>query len=102
MVAPEIEFEDDILGGIQSLASLAEPVVTVVSCPLDNLWTDMFQESFSLLFTENIVYIIQYMEEDVVISAEPHLLVCRCRAHDVTVEICLALVGYAQEYHRLG
>ena len=101
MVAPEIEFEDDILGGIQCLASLAEPVVTVVSCPLDNLWTDMFQESFSLLFAENIVYIIQYMEENVVISAESHLLVCRCRAHDVTVEIRLALVGYAQKMGKL-
>ena len=41
------------------------------------------------------------MEEDVVISAEPHLLVCRCRAHDVTVEICLALVGYAQKMGKL-
>ena len=37
MVALEIEFEDEILGGIQCLASLAEPVVAVVSCPLDNL-----------------------------------------------------------------
>ena len=101
MVAPEIEFEDEILGGIQCFASLAEPVVAVVSCPLDNLGTDMLQESFSLLFAEDIVYIIQYMEEDVVISAEPHLLVCRCRAHDVTVEICLALVGYAQKMGKL-
>ena len=47
--------------GVQCFASLAEPVVTVVSCPLDNLWTDMLQESFSLLFAEDIVYIIQYM-----------------------------------------
>ena len=95
------ELEDEILGGIQCLTSLAEPVVAVVSCPLDNLGTDMLQESFSLLFTEDIVYIIQYMEEDVVISAEPHLFVCRCRAHDVTVEIRLALVGYAQEMGKL-
>ena len=101
MVSPEIEFEDDILCGIQCLASLAEPVVAIVSCPLDYLGTDMFQKSFSLLFAEDIVYIIQYMEEDVVISAEPHLLVCRCRAHDVTVEIRLALVGYAQEMGKL-
>ena len=97
MVAPEIEFEDEILGSIQCLASLAEPVVAVVSCPLDYLGTDMFQESFSLLFAEDIVYIIQYMEEDVVISAESHLLICRCRTHNVTVEIRLALVGYSQK-----
>ena len=87
MVALEIEFEDEILSGIQCLASLAEPVVAVVFCPLDNLGTDMFQESFSLLFAKNIKNIVQYMEEDVVISAESHLLICRCRAHDVTVEI---------------
>lgn len=101
MVAPEIEFEDEILGGIQCLASLAEPVVAVVSCPLDNLGTDMLQESFSLLFAENIEYIIQYMEEDVVVAAESHLLICRCRAHDVTVEIRLSFVGYTQEVGKL-
>lgn len=48
MVALEIEFEDEILGGIQCLASLAEPVAAVALCQLDNLGTDMFQESFSL------------------------------------------------------
>ena len=101
MVALEIEFEDEILGGIQCLASLAEPVVAVVSCPLDNLGTDVFQESFSLLFAKNIKNIIQYMEEDVVISAESHLLICRCRAHDVTVEIRLTLVGYTQKVSKL-
>ena len=97
MVALEIEFEDEILSGIQCLASLAEPVVAVVSCLLDNLGTDVFQESFSLLFAKNIKNIVQYMEENVVISAESHLLICRCRAHDVTVEIRLALVGNTQD-----
>ena len=101
MVAPEIEFEDEILSGIQCLASLAEPVTAVVSCPLDNLGTDMLQESFSLLFAKNIKNIVQYMEENMVISAESHLLICRCRAHDVTVEIRLALVGYSQEVGKL-
>ena len=101
MVAPEVEFEDEILGGIQSLASLAEPVVAVALCQLDNLGTDMFQESFSLLFAKNIKDIVQYMEEDVVIAAEPHLLICRCRAHDVTVEIRLTLVGYTQKVGKL-
>ena len=79
MVALEVEIEDEILGGIQNLASLAEPVVAVALCQLDYLGTDVFQESFSLLFAENIEYIVQYMEEYVVISAEPHLLICRCR-----------------------
>ncbi len=37
MVAPEVEFEDEILSGIQCLASLAEPVVAVALCQLDNL-----------------------------------------------------------------
>lgn len=101
MVAPEVEFEDEILGGIQCLASLAEPVAAVALCQLDNLGTDMFQESFSLLFAENIEYIVQYMEEDVVIAAESHLLICRCRAHDVTVEIRLTLVGYTQKVSKL-
>ena len=96
MVAPEVEFEDDILCGIQCLASLAEPVAAVALCQLDNLGTDVFQESFSLLFAENIEYIVQYVEEYVVISAESHLLICRCRAHDLTVEIRLTLVGYTQ------
>lgn len=101
MVALEVEIEDDILCGIQCLASLAEPVAAVALCQLDNLGTDMFQESFSLLFAENIEYIVQYVEENVVISAESHLLICRCRAHDVTVEIRLTLVGYTQKVSKL-
>ena len=101
MVAPEVEFEDEILGGIQCLASLAEPVAAVALCQLDNLGTDMFQEFFSLLFAENIEYIVQYVEEYVVIAAEPHQLICRCRAHDVTVEIRLSLVGYTQKVSKL-
>ena len=44
MVALEVEFEDEILGGIQCLASLAEPVAAVALCQLDNLGTDMFQK----------------------------------------------------------
>ena len=42
MVAPEVEFEDEILSGIQCLAALAEPVVAVALCTLDNLGTDVF------------------------------------------------------------
>ena len=101
MVALEIEFEDDILGGIQCFASLTEPVAAVALCQLDNLGTDMFQESFSLLFAENIEYIVQYVEEYVVIAAEPHQLICRYCAHDVTVEIRLTLVGYTQKVSKL-
>ena len=101
MVALEVEIEDDILCGIQCLASLAEPVAAVALCQLNNLGTDMFQESFSLLFAENIENIVQYMEEYVVISAEPHLLICRCRAYDVTVEIRLTLVGNTQKVSKL-
>ena len=101
MVAPEIEFEDEILSGIQCLAALAEPVAAVALCQLDNLGTDMFQESFSLLFAENIEYIVQYVEENVVIAAESHLLICRYCAHDVTVEIRLTLVGYTQKVSKL-
>ena len=101
MVAPEVEFEDEILSGIQCLAALAEPVAAVALCQLDNLGTDMSQESFSLLFAENIEYIVQYMEEYVVIAAEPHLFICRCRAHYVTVEIRLTLVGYTQKVSKL-
>lgn len=101
MVALEVEIEDDILCGIQCLASLAEPVAAVALCQLDNLGTDVFQESFSLLFAKNIEYIVQYVEENVVISAESHLLICRCRAHDVTVEIRLTLVGYTQKVSKL-
>ena len=41
------------------------------------------------------------MEEYVVISAEPHLLICRCRAYDVTVEIRLTLVGNTQKVSKL-
>ena len=101
MVAPEIEFEDEILSGIQCLAALAEPVAAVALCQLDNLGTDMFQKSFSLLFAKNIKDIVQYMEEDVVIAAESHLLIRRCGAHDVTVEIRLTLVGNTQKMGKL-
>ena len=101
MVALEIEFEDEILGGIQCLASLAEPVVAVALCQLDNLGTDVFQKSFSLLFAKNIKDIVQYMEKYVVIAAEPHQLICRYCAHDVTVEIRLTLVGYTQKVSKL-
>ena len=102
MVALEIEFEDEILSGIQCLASLAEPVAAVALCQLDNLGTDMFQESFSLLFAENIEYIVQYVEEYVVIAAEPYQLICRYCAHDVTVEIRLSLVGYTESEQTRG
>ena len=98
MVALEVEFEDEILSGIQCLAALAEPVAAVALCQLDNLGTDMTQESFSLLFAENIEYIVQYVEENVVISAESHLLICRCRAHDVT---CLLYTSDAADDEHL-
>ena len=101
MVALEVEIEDEILGGIQNLASLAEPVVAVALCQLDYLGTDVFQESFSFLFAKNIKDIVQYMEEDVVIAAESHLLIRRCGAHDVTVEIRLTLVGNTQKMGKL-
>ena len=101
MVALEVEIEDEILGGIQNLASLAEPVVAVALCQLDYLGTDVFQESFPFLFAKNIKDIVQYMEEDVVIAAESHLLIRRCGAHDVTVEIRLTLVGNTQKMGKL-
>ena len=96
MVALEVEIEDEILGGIQNLASLAEPVVAVALCQLDYLGTDVFQESFSFLFAKNIKDIVQYMEEDVVIAAEACRLVLGCGAHHIAVEVGLALVAYAQ------
>ena len=58
MIALEVEVEDEILSGIQRLASLADPILAVASCQLDNLWSDMFQIFLALLFTKNIEYII--------------------------------------------
>ena len=58
MVASQIEFEEEILGGIQYLASFALPVLAVAFQQPDYLRTDMFQIFLTFLFAENIEYII--------------------------------------------
>ena len=58
MIALEVEVEDEILSGIQRLASLADPIAAVVFCQLDNLWANVFQEFLALFLTKNIEYII--------------------------------------------
>lgn len=58
MVASQIEFEEEILGSIQCLASFALPVLAVAFQQPDYLRPDMFQIFLTLLFAENIEYII--------------------------------------------
>ena len=58
MIALEVEVEDEILSGIQSLASLADSILEDASCKLDNLRSDIVQIFLALLFTKNIEYII--------------------------------------------
>lgn len=41
MIALEVEVEDEILSGIQRLASLADPILAVASCQLYNLRSDV-------------------------------------------------------------
>ena len=75
MVASQIEFEEEILGSIQCLASFALPVLAVAFQQPDYLRTDMFQIFLTFLFAENIEYIISYMGQNVVISAEFYSLI---------------------------
>ena len=44
MIAPQVKIEDEVLSCIEHLASLAEPVVAVTFCQLDDFWSDVFQE----------------------------------------------------------
>ena len=58
MVASQIEFEEEILGSIQCLASFALPVLAVAFQQPDYLRTDIFQIFLTLLFAEDVEYII--------------------------------------------
>ena len=59
MVASQIEFEEEILGSIQCLASFALPVLAVAFQQPDYLRTDMFQIFLTFLFAEDVEYIIK-------------------------------------------
>lgn len=83
--------------GVYELAPLGEPIAAVASRQLDNARTDMLQIPLALLLAENVEHVVDDMEENVVISAEPHRLVGRCRAGDVAIEVGLSLVGYTDE-----
>ena len=47
MIAPQVKIEDEVLSSIEHLASLAEPVVAVTLCQLDDFWSDVFQKFLS-------------------------------------------------------
>ena len=58
MAASQIEFEEEILGGIQCRASLALPVLAVAFPQPDYLRTDIFQIFLTFRFAEEFEYII--------------------------------------------
>ena len=51
MVSTQVKVEDEILGCIECLASLADPILAVASCQLDDFWSDVFQEFLSFFLT---------------------------------------------------
>ena len=51
MIAPQVKIEDEVLGCIEHLASLADPILAVASCQLDDFWSDVFQEFLSFFLT---------------------------------------------------
>ena len=58
MVASQIEFEEELLASIQCLASFALPVLAVAFQQPDYLRTDIVQVFVTLLFAEDVEYII--------------------------------------------
>ena len=72
MVSPQIEVEEEVLGFVECLAPLVEPILSVAFRQLDNLRTDVLQIFFSFFLAEDVEDIGEYMEEDVVIATELH------------------------------
>ena len=75
MVSPQIEVEEEVLGFVECLAPLVEPILSVASCQLDNFRADILQVFHAFLLSENIEDIVEYMEEDVVIATELHIFI---------------------------